>query len=33
VKMHRLKRLDRAWQRKVRRRRYEFLVPERTDYA
>jgi hypothetical protein len=33
VKMHRLKRLDRAWQRHVRRRRYEFLIPERTDYA
>ncbi len=33
VTMHRLKRIDRWWQRRVRRRRYEFLVPERTDYA
>lgn len=33
VHMHRLKLLDRWWQRHVRRRRYEFLVPEQTDYA
>jgi hypothetical protein len=33
VKMHRLKRIDRGWQRHVRRRRYEFLVAPRTDYS
>ena len=33
VMMHRLKRVDRWWQRHVRRRRYEFLVAPRTDYA
>lgn len=33
VLMHRLKRVDRWWQRHVRRRRYEFLVAPRTDYA
>jgi hypothetical protein len=33
VQMHRLKKIDRWWQRRVRRRRYEFLVPEQTDYA
>jgi len=33
VKMHRLKRIDRWWQRHVRRRRYEFLVAPTTDYA
>ncbi len=33
VKLHRLKRVDRWWQRTIRRRRYQFLVPETTDYA
>lgn len=33
VKLHRLKKIDRSWQRKIRRRRYEFLVPVTTDYA
>ena len=33
VMMHRLKRADRWWQRHMRRRRYEFLVAPRTDYA
>lgn len=33
VQMHRLKQIDRWWQQRVRRRRYEFLVPEQTDYA
>jgi len=33
VKMHRLKKIDRWWQRRVRRRRYEFLVPVSTNYA
>lgn len=33
VRIHRLKRIDRWWQRHVRRRRYEFLVAPRTDYA
>ncbi len=33
VKLHRLKRIDRWWQRNVRRRRYEFLVADTTDYA
>jgi hypothetical protein len=33
VMMHRLKRVDRWWQRHIRRRRYEFLVAPQTDYA
>lgn len=33
VKLHRLKKIDRWWQRKIRRRRYQFLVPDTTDYA
>jgi len=33
VKLYRLKKLDRWWQRNIRRRRYEFLVPATTDYA
>lgn len=33
VKLHRLKKVDRWWQRRVRRRRYEFLVPATTNYA
>ncbi len=33
VRLHRLKRVDRWWQRTVRRRRYELMIPEHTDYA
>jgi len=33
VKLHRLKKIDRWWQRHVRRRRYQFLVPAYTDYS
>lgn len=32
VRLDRLKRIDRWWQRRVRRRRYEFLVPPSTAY-
>lgn len=33
VTMHRLERLERWWRRRVRRRRYEFLLPPETHYA
>jgi len=33
VKLHRLKKIDRWWQRNIRRRRYQFLVSDTTDYA
>ncbi len=33
VKLHRLKKIDRWWQRHIRRRRYQFLVPASTDYS
>jgi len=33
VKLHRLKKIDRWWQRNIRRRRYQYLVADTTDYA